>query len=390
MKRIVLVNVVLLVLIKSGEAFECLREGNFPDTESSDCTAYFACSGIDPIAIRTICENGTFFNSELEECLLAENFVCPYAVTTDLTTETPIDVTTSIDVTTTTTTATPIVFECPDVGLYVDQNSTDCTSYISCIRQLDGTFLQLTNKCLLNTVFNPASRLCVSKLLYTCAPTATTPNDTLYQCPGIGYFADPSSEDCVDYFYCARKLDLSLEAKGYSCPKYTIFNAALRLCVLSSLYTCPLTPALETTTTPPEITTQSNVFICPDVGNYINEDSVDCRSYYSCTRNLQQKLVSKLTNCTANTNFDPARRMCVTSFYYQCPTTDTTPPPTFDCPSVGYFADPNAEKCKTYWYCIRNLDLTLQATLYSCLGSTVFDNVRRLCVIEALFKCPIV
>ena len=366
MKQIVLISLFLLIAIKSGEAFLCPAQGSFPDKASSDCTTFYKCfvAGEDGTLIR--CPTSFIFNPDKKGCDFISNYECP-PITTEAT-----------------PTIAPIVFECPDVGFYVDQNSADCTSYFACIRQLDRSLLKLSKKCLFNTVFNPASRLCISNKLYTCAPTTTTPDDTKYQCPGIGYFADPSSNDCVKYFYCARKLNLSLEAKEKSCPKYTIFNAVLRLCVLSSFYTCPLTL--------PKTTLPTGGFICPDVGNFIDGNSVDCRSYYSCTRNLQKELVSKLTNCIGNTYFDPARRMCVTSFYYKCPTTDTTDPspPTFECPSIGYFADPNSKNCKSYWSCIRNLNLTLQATYLTCPGSTVFDNVRRLCVTGAFFKCPIV
>uniref|UniRef100_A0A182QWC0 Chitin-binding type-2 domain-containing protein n=1 Tax=Anopheles farauti TaxID=69004 RepID=A0A182QWC0_9DIPT len=172
-------------------------------------------------------------------------------------------------------------FECTVEGRFPNEDSTDCSTYYLCTKNIDGSLITALVSCPLSTAFSEAERKCVSTPPYVCpyAPLTTTTTTTTTQstttnaanaefvCPGPGRFPNEQSPDCRTYFLCTSIANQLVPVLTV-CPSSTVFTPDELKCVLSSTYTCPkltegtsdiptTTPVSEVTTTTTEAITTS-------------------------------------------------------------------------------------------------------------------------------------
>ncbi|XP_037029397.1 putative protein TPRXL, partial [Bradysia coprophila] len=173
--------------------FECTRNGRYPNTAEPGCKSYLACKGSGPFTVEIIWCNGTeIYSPNHGRCVRPDEYVCPDATTTPTTetstefhssesgeitntdgssTTSDLSSTTLIDVSTypPECMAEPLnQFRCPESGRYKDVNSTDCKTYILCLRTVIGQLVYAYLNCEDGTIFSDEARMCVPSHTYMC------------------------------------------------------------------------------------------------------------------------------------------------------------------------------------------------------------------------------
>lgn len=256
-----------------------------------------------------------------------------------------------------------------------------------------------------------------------------------FTCPSDGRYPDPESADCRTYYNCAWTTEGILVATQTKCPGTTVFDESIQKCAAASAYTCagPATSTTVATTTLISSTESPNEFTCPSEGRHPDPESVDCRTYYLCSVDVDGNLVATLSKCPGTNIFRSSSNNCVTTSVYTCPnavstsTTEiSTEPPTtsepttitpepltdptttsepkttiaettteqlpttleslFVCSSSGRFPNPEQSDCQTYKYCLQTSASTFQEYTFRCPAGSNFNPTEARCTVG--YVCP--
>lgn len=237
--------------------YECTQAGRFP---RPDCGGYILCILIDNewFSQKQDCPDGYFFSKKQGYCVPANGYNC---VNGELETTTgpplvtdPIIESTTLPIPTTETTSTTVkpVANCHSPGRIPAPESKDCKSYILCLGQGNGEFIENYVNCPATTIFSAELAKCVPESIYKCengqAVTTPVPITTLsdeivtepkeHECIKQGRFADNTVSGCRGYNLCIATEGDSFIKVQYLCPETTLFSPDSEKCVRASEYEC--------------------------------------------------------------------------------------------------------------------------------------------------------
>ncbi|XP_053678008.1 mucin-5AC-like [Anopheles nili] len=235
---------------------------------------------------------------------------------------------------------------CESVGRIPNDASESCTSYYLCTMNSEsGQLVPLLAQCPGATIFSRELAKCVEGPAYLCqnasfqiAPTESnlgaresntvqTVNSEL-RCTSTGSFPNFASTDCKTYFLCLENTDGSFIEYLTSCPLSTVFSPDESRCVDSSLYICPNEKTTTTSNVQSTTTPVVPPFVCPSLGRFVNEQSLDCKTYFLCIMQGNDQLVPMITSCPSSTIFSAIELKCVSTALYTCPKQTTSTEPT--------------------------------------------------------------
>jgi Chitin binding Peritrophin-A domain len=200
-----------------------------------------------------------------------------------------------------------------------------------------------------------------------------------FTCTEAGLFPDVDSPDCTTYHICVNN-NGQLDRISAVCPPDLIFHWIVLGCVPRSMFDCP---NLHTTTPMPTTTTTTappGQFLCPEAGNFPDEESLDCRTFFSCPG---PGLPPIRQTCPGQATFNWVERRCMLNNNAECP----ADAPPFTCDGVGDFPDPNSEDCSYFFQCFVHWDGSIRHTRVSCPLNMAFDWIMLTCRIRAVADC---
>ncbi|XP_072941885.1 uncharacterized protein [Epargyreus clarus] len=183
-------------------AVDCKQTGagRFPVPEDTTCQRYTLCvydsTNKSYLAYNYVCPTTSVFNPNTSKCTASGNYQCKVTIV------------------------------CTADGYVANPKSTDCTSYIECVK-INGIFIETIYTCPDTTFFNPSTSFC--EYDYTC----TTKKE--FKCSAPGRFADTSDNTCKNYYFCVLANGLYTQYK-YTCPSDSVFNPTSKVC--TSSYKC--------------------------------------------------------------------------------------------------------------------------------------------------------
>lgn len=210
----------------------------------------------------------------------------------------------------------------------------------------------------------------------------------LIQCEKEGFTIDLST-NCSTYYYCVKSANNEFYPIEYKCPPGEEFSLILLKCIPERENECGNLP--ETLAEDPIF---SDKFMCPSQGRFPDVESIDCKSYYTCSADL----IPAENTCPSITIFSWTAMKCVLPDTFTCPNSvvTTTPEPItthdpdkFVCTSEGRFTDPQTEDCKTYYLCAKTPTGSVAASLNRCPSTTLFSPIARACVLPENYICPL-
>ena len=198
-----------------------------------------------------------------------------------------------------------------------------------------------------------------------------TSAQTTFTCPATGRYEDPDSTDCTSYYLCTRDASGNLLASYFTCVDGTTFNPNSRQCELG--YVCTI--VTTSTTEPVTNTTEAPAFTCEATGRFPDPESVNCTTYYLCSRDQNGDFLKTKFTCPAG-RFNPDTADCTTDDFV-CetePTTTTTPAPicinNFVCDSLT-----------TFRLCYNGTPI--DDTPNDCNGYICYEQCTQPCVLDA-------
>jgi Chitin binding Peritrophin-A domain len=212
-----------------------------------------------------------------------------------------------------------------------------------------------------------------------------------FTCTEPGLVPDWDSPDCTTYHICIEN-NGQLESVLAVCPPELVFHWIVLGCVPRSLFDCPnlhTTTTVSTTTTSTTTTTSITTapitpppgeFLCPGAGNFPDEESLDCRTFFSCSG---PGVPPVRQMCPGQATFNWVERRCMINNNAQCPAN----PPPFTCDGVGDFPDPYSEDCSYFFQCFVHWDGTIRHTRVSCPFNMAFDWITLTCRVRAVAEC---
>ncbi|KFB38927.1 hypothetical protein ZHAS_00006249 [Anopheles sinensis] len=228
-------------------------------------------------------------------------------------------------------------------------------------------------------------------------------------CAGAGRMPNSAAESCETYFLCAVNADGMLTVALAHCPLGTVFSPDKLQCVSESAYACPEASAVAKVApvdegVPALMADEPVEFQCEQVGRYVNPESVDCKTYYLCTRSPEGVLLLYVASCPGETVFSPELATCVASPPGTCsyvpqttespgdptmvPAITTTQATPFVCPGVGRFPNALSTDCSAYYLCIYNANEVLIAIPGICTQGMAFSPEANQCVGLETYTCP--
>ncbi|XP_019563256.3 mucin-2 [Aedes albopictus] len=230
--------------------------------------------------------------------------------------------------------------QCEKEGFAVVQ-STNCSSYYYCVRSANNEFYPIEFKCPSGEEFSLVLLKCIPEEENECGKLpGTLVEDPIlteeFVCPSQGRFPDVESLDCKSYFTCAADL---IPARN-TCPSVTIFSWTAMKCVMPDTFTCP--NSVVTTTEEPTTTKAPDGFVCTGEGRFADPQTVDCKTYYLCTKTPSGTVEASLNQCPSTTIFSSISSKCVTQENYVCPST-VSPTSTVEPTSTDPATEPTTE-----------------------------------------------
>ncbi|XP_058464739.1 uncharacterized protein LOC131438625 [Malaya genurostris] len=203
----------------------------------------------------------------------------------------------------------------------------------------------------------------------------------IYGCLIEGFIA--GSENVTEFVYCAQLPNGGFYEIEYKCPIGERFLTDQQKCVSGN--DLEFHEVLE-------------IFPCPTQGRFPNTQSLDCRTYYSCSASNNATLIT----CPGSTVFSWITKKCVLDLNFTCPTSvmnttlesstlpaiiGTTSQNRFTCNRTGRYADPDSVNCRSYFLCTATIDGNFEPILYECPSTTVFSPEVSRCVSSQQYHC---
>ncbi|CAH0628729.1 unnamed protein product [Chrysodeixis includens] len=377
----------------------CTSLGYFADPNSTDCSSYIECQDNGDSTytqVTTDCPDNTYYNPDTTLCDF--DYKC---TTSDSDSGTDSSTTTenpdTIDSSNSTSSTNSSV--CTVRGFLADPDSTDCTSYIDCQENDDGSFNKVIATCTENSYFDPDTALCdfdykcpsdsgssTDSANVTDSTNSTWSTNSSFICTSQGYFADPDSTNCTAYIECQEDSGDYKEVSNI-CPENTFYNPNTTLCDFD--YKCPTATdsdnsssgdsdadSSDTDTTD----TSNTTFNCTAQGFFADPDSTNCTSYIECQEDSTGAYTDVKYPCPDGTYYNPDTTLC--DFDYKCPTETDSEDATFTCTGAGRFANSADVTCQTYYYCVALNDGTYSKFDYTCPSTSMFHPTKKICTMD--------
>ncbi|EAT33923.1 AAEL013812-PA [Aedes aegypti] len=228
-------------------------------------------------------------------------------------------------------------------------------------------------------------------------------------------FAIVQSTNCGSYYYCFKSANNEFYPIEFKCPSDEEFSLLILKCIPKEENECGKLPE---TPVGPEDPTFSEEFVCPSQGRFPDVESLDCKSYYSCTADL----IPTPNKCPSVSIFSWTLMKCVMPETFTCPNeivtttevmtteaattetvtteaattetvttemaTTTSNPESFVCVAEGRFPDPQTVDCKSYYLCAKTPSGSVAATLNQCPSTALFSPISSKCVTSENYVCP--
>lgn len=228
-----------------------------------------------------------------------------------------------------------------DDGLYADETSKDCKSYIKCHNGKRTTHM----RCPSSSVFNPTEETCVPDTIYECPKSSRL--ERLCKGKTDGHHSDPRF-GCNAFVKCHRGVPIQFD----ECPHAQVFDNSRKSCVHKSNSYCIHE-------------TRSSECMHSEMGYYQDRSLLSsCKNYYFCYNGRKTSF-----SCQHSELFNG--ESCVDEHSYTCPNRDFD---SCDLKEDGYYRDNNLD-CRSYFYCSSNRKYS-----FLCKDGQVFDGVENRCV----------
>ncbi|XP_039746434.1 uncharacterized protein LOC120624135 [Pararge aegeria] len=118
----------------------CQNRGRFPNNEDLDCRGYTMClMGAGGYAkFDLLCPENSVYSHQENQCTNVTTYQCLPE------------------------------YNCTQEGNFVYQSSENCTSYVTCVKDLRDIITARLISCEFNEVFSPSQMMCVNETLYKC------------------------------------------------------------------------------------------------------------------------------------------------------------------------------------------------------------------------------
>nr|XP_026491542.1 uncharacterized protein LOC113397430 [Vanessa tameamea] len=140
---------ILLVMLyyDTCSATECTTRGRFPDNSNSDCRGFTMClsTGANSMKYNVLCPEHSIYSHLESQCTNVTSYQClPY-------------------------------HNCTLIGDYANPSSEDCSSYISCVKDLNNITTARLIRCPNDQIFSATENVCVNQTLLKCDIATESP-----------------------------------------------------------------------------------------------------------------------------------------------------------------------------------------------------------------------